>query len=90
MRVGCILKKVFLKKDFNFLKKKIRLVQDLNLRGRSPTDFKSVPLTALATRQDWVKKTWAAVGIEPTTTRTQSEYHTPRPSGQMLFSFFFL
>ena len=28
-----------------------RLVQDLNLRGQSPTDFKSVPLTALATRQ---------------------------------------
>ena len=66
----------------------IRLVQDLNLRGRSPTDFKSVPLTALATRHDWVKN-MGRCGIEPTTTRTQSEYHTPRPSGQVLFSFFF-
>lgn len=27
-------------------------------------------------------KNWATTGIEPVTTRTQSEYHTPRPSGQ--------
>ena len=32
-------------------------------------------------KEDWGKKERAARGIEPRTTRTQSEYHTTRPRG---------
>ena len=63
-----------------------RQQQDSNLRGQSPIDFKSIALT---TRPYWLTLCICTiksdiiyggqVGIEPTTSRTQSENHATRP-----------
>ena len=38
-------------------------------------------------RKNVEKNRWARPGFEPGTTRTLSEYHTPRPTSQRYFSF---